>query len=239
MAHPIAVVGFHSTGKTSGLRNLPSANSFIVSPTKADLPWEGSSKNFKVYDPKTKEGNMMMTNRLDHLPHIAKEVSENMKHVNYLVYEDVTHFFNKYTTGQEFRQKGKTKESWSRWGDFGAEAFNAFFANINELRDDLYIIFHFHAEQYMDNGSEKLKIQTPGKLLENEFSIPSYFNYVFFTKVLPYDADNPKKERYYYVTNDDGYHSAKSPMGAFEEMYVPNDMKAVIDRIQEYKTTEQ
>lgn len=239
MAFPIGVVGSHSSGKTTGLRNLPPEEIFIVSPTKEDLPWGGSSKYYSVYDPKTKKGNIMKTNVLSHLDMIAKEVSNNMPHIKYLVYEDITHFFNKYTTGEKFRQLGKTKESWSRWGDFGAEAFNAFFANLPELRNDLIIIFHFHAEQYMDNGSEKLKIRTPGTLLEKEFEIPSFFNYLFFTKVLPFDADNPDKERYFYVTNDDGYYSAKSPMGCFKDMYIPNDMKAVIERIQEFKNNEQ
>lgn len=239
MAFSIGVVGASSTGKTTGLRFLPPKETFIVSPTKVDLPWSGSSKHYNIYDPKTKEGNIINTNDIYNLSIIAKEVSANMPHIKYLVYEDITHFFNKYTTGEKFRQLGKTKESWSRWGDFGADAFNAFFADLPSLRKDLIIVFHFHVEQFTENGSDKLKIRTPGNLLEREFEIPSFFNYIFYTKVLPYDADNPKKERYFYVTNDDGYHSAKSPMGAFEEMYVPNDMKAVIDRIQEYKTTEQ
>lgn len=239
MANQIATVGSHSTGKTSALRTLPSEEVFIISPTKADLPWGGSSSKYKVYDPKTKGGNMMITNNLSHIPLIMKEVSNNMPHIKYLVIDDITHFFNKYTTGEQFRAKGKTKDSWSRWGDFGADALEALMNNVNSLRDDLWIIYHFHAEQYMENGSEKLKIQTPGKLLENEFSIPSYFNYIFYSKVEPYDKDNPKKDRYFFVTNDDGYFAAKTPMGAFDEMYVPNDYKLIIDRIQEYKNKEQ
>lgn len=239
MALPIATVGFSSTGKTTALRTLPSEEVFIISPTKSDLPWAGSSKNYSIYDPQTKKGNMYVTNELEHVYPLMKQVSDNLPHVKYLVLEDITHYFNKYTTKDKFRSKAKTKEGYSRWGDFGADALNAFMNHISELRQDLVIIYNFHAEQYMENGTEKMKIKTPGKLLENEFDIPSYFNWIFYTKVEPYDKEKPNKPRYFFVTNDDGYHSAKSPMGAFDEMYVPNDYKAIIDRIQEFKSKEQ
>jgi len=237
MATPIGVVGFASSGKSTGLENLSPKETFIISPFKSELPITGFESNYTQYNPEKKTGNFMINNKINVLPAAMKYVSEKRPEIKYLVIEDITHFFNAYTLSKDFRQRGKTKDSWARWGDFGADTYQALFANMKELRDDLFIIMHFHPEQYIDNGMDKLKLKTPGTLLEREVDIPSYFNYLLYTRVFPYDPDNPSKERYFYVTNDDGYAPAKTPKGMYkpEEMYIPNDMMSVIKRLKKFK----
>ena len=38
------------------------------------------------------------------------------------------------------------------------------------------------------------------------------------------------------MTNSDGTTTGKSPMGLFDELYIDNDLKIVIDRIEEYNS---
>ena len=41
---------------------------------------------------------------------------------------------------------------------------------------------------------------------------------------------------YVFQTNSDGITSAKTPMGMFEDLYIPNDINAVINTAKKYYT---
>lgn len=45
---------------------------------------------------------------------------------------------------------------------------------------------------------------------------------------------NDKKVLKQFVTNYDGQFPAKSPVGMFEETYIPNDLGYVISKVEEY-----
>jgi hypothetical protein len=42
------------------------------------------------------------------------------------------------------------------------------------------------------------------------------------------------KMNYYYVTNNDGEFGARSPIGMFDNIHIPNDLGLVTDKINEY-----
>lgn len=67
-------------------------------------------------------------------------------------------------------------------------------------------------------------------MLDSLITIEGLFTYVLFTKVT--NGDNGTEYR--FVTNNDGSSTAKTPMGLFEERFIDNDLKLVIDRINEY-----
>lgn len=230
----IGIVGASGSGKTSALRNMPSEQTFILSPKKTSLPFPGASTKYTTFDKKTQKGNFVVTKRIQNVAPMIKFISDNREDIKFIVLEDITHYFNQYTLNPEFRAKAKSKENWSRWEDFGADIFNSIFAILDDIRPDLTIIYHFHPETHYVDGVEKFKIKTPGNLLERSVDIPSYFDVLLYTKVLPYDKDEPDKERYLFVTNDDGFHPAKTPMGMFNDMYILNDTNAVINQIKEY-----
>lgn len=68
-------------------------------------------------------------------------------------------------------------------------------------------------------------------MLDNTITVEGLFTYVFFTSIQRSDDDTPK---YLFQTHSDGTTTAKSPMGCFEEDYIPNDLQFVIDKIAEY-----
>ena len=165
MAYNIAVVGQATTGKTTGLRNLPPNETFIITPYKENLPFKGAGKNYKkagIKDGKIVGGNVLKLTNIQHLAWTVNQINE-MPNIKYLVIEDITHFFHNYTLGTEFRNLANDpKKTWSRWGDFGANVYQALFAATATMRDDLYIIDHFHTETVISAHGESVKIKTPG-----------------------------------------------------------------------------
>ena len=237
MATAIAVVGRSSSGKSTSLRNLNPKETFIISPSKAELPIPGFRKNYKTVARKDGKvtGNFCKTNSLEQLYNMIVLVNKERTDIKVLVIEDMTHFFNAVTLSEEFRKAGESRDgSWSRWADFGRKVYQALFEDLASLREDLFIVTQFHVDNYVEGIVEKCKIKTPGNLLEREVDIPSYYNYVLYTKVLAPAADLQASDRYKFVTNDDGIRPAKTPYGLFEELEIENDLNKVVEQIKNF-----
>lgn len=69
------------------------------------------------------------------------------------------------------------------------------------------------------------------KMLDSVITLEGLFTYVFFTRLV---TDDDNKMQYRFITNSDGTCTAKSPMGLFEDTFIDNDLKLVIERIKEY-----
>jgi|1_EtaG_2_1085319.scaffolds.fasta_scaffold00140_9 hypothetical protein len=231
MSTLLGIVGFSSSGKSTSLRNMPHEETFIISPSKGDLPIPGFKTKYKLSKNGAKEGNFHMTNKLAAIPKIIGAIDKLRPEIKYVVIEDFTHYFNTVTLSTKFRED---PDGWGRWEGFGAQVFQAIFDKI-KYREDLMLIIMFHPEQQMTPAGPELKILSPGTLLERAVQIPSYFTNLLYTKVIPVDRTDPQPpgERYKFVTNDDGYHKAKTVMGAFDDLYIENDLYKVIKRLNE------
>jgi len=91
------------------------------------------------------------------------------------------------------------------------------------LPDDVIVYFLHHTERDANTGISKAK--TIGKMLDNQLTVEGCFNIVLQTEV--------ENGQYYFITQSDGFTTAKSPEGMFE-LKIPNDLKAVDTRIREY-----
>lgn len=223
MAEPILYMGPSGCGKSSSLRNFDPKSTFIVQPNAKSLPFPGGDVNYTVGT------NRFVTDELDDLFNLFKDVSDNAPHIKTIVLEDFTHFFSARIFSPEFMARTNGGEAFQRWNDFGGSVFQALFAKAQELRNDLFILVLHHTE-FKEDGT--LGFKSPGKLLDNTIDVPSYFTYVFQGLVQSSDA-GPK---YLVQTNRDAVRQAKTPYGIFGEMLVPNDMKVIIDRIRDYQT---
>lgn len=233
----IGVAGNSSTGKTTGFRNMPPKETFMLLPNnKMQLPFPGSKKNYTRYNVETKKGNVVINNKISAISALLKEVNDNLPHIKYLLVDDVTHFFNAETQGDTFRNRKSGGEAFARWADFAAKVYKTVFDKTDEYRDDLTVIMHFHIEETEGFDGVKMKLKTPGKMLDRDVDIPSYFTYLLYTKVLPPSKDLAQTDRYKYVTNDDGARPAKTPLGCFDDLEISNDMFEVIKRIEKYET---
>lgn len=93
----------------------------------------------------------------------------------------------------------------------------------HKLPDDVIVYFLHHTEQ--DSNTGKVKAKTVGKMLDNQLTVEGCFNIVLLTQV--------EGTEHFFVTQSDGYTTAKSPEEMFE-LKIPNDLKAVDSAIRKY-----
>ena len=102
--------------------------------------------------------------------------------------------------------------------------FRNFIHYINhEMPDDVIVYFLHHTET--DSNTGKIKAKTVGKMLDNQLTVEGCFNIVLLCSV--------EGSEHYFITQSDGYTTAKSPEGMFD-LRIPNDLKEVDKAIREY-----
>lgn len=93
----------------------------------------------------------------------------------------------------------------------------------HNMPDDVIVYFLHHTEQ--DSNTGKVKAKTVGKMLDNQLTVEGCFSIVLLTQV--------EGTEHFFVTQSDGYTTAKSPEEMFE-LRIPNDLKAVDAAVREY-----
>ena len=102
---------------------------------------------------------------------------------------------------------------------------------LKKLRDDLNIYYFTHYEIVEDGGEiVSYKIKTSGKLLDSQVVMEGLFTVVLYTHV----ESKGDKTSYNFVTNRYNKIPAKSPMGMFDEVKIPNDLSIVNKAVTEY-----
>ena len=92
-----------------------------------------------------------------------------------------------------------------------------------ETDDDTIVYFLMHPDLDAD-GSEK--VWTIGKMLDEKLNIPGLVNTLLDARVV--DGEHV------FLTNNDGTCLAKTPMGMYDEIAIPNDLAAVDTVLREY-----
>lgn len=93
---------------------------------------------------------------------------------------------------------------------------------IDRLPDDVIVYFLHHTET---DANGKLKAKTVGKMLDEKLTVEGLFSIVLLCQT--------DGTRHYFVTQSDGYTTAKSPMDTFD-LEIDNDLKFVDTKIREY-----
>jgi hypothetical protein len=94
------------------------------------------------------------------------------------------------------------------------------------LREDLFVFFLHHTDYDSDQG--KIKAKTIGKILDEKVNIVGMFTYVLHAK---YDIAT---KEFVFETSTDGQSPAKTPMGMFNTVNIPNDLQLVRNSIIKY-----
>lgn len=230
MANKVLILGHPGSGKTSSARDLDPKSTFIICPDEKALPFKGWKNNYKtVYDDKGKldlsNTNLYHTTNPQVIKQLLKAISDNKPEVKVVLIDTITSMM--------------ISEVMKRMGEKGFEKFNDFASDtysvikmIDGLRTDLTVIVVAHVEENYDaEGSLRVSFMVPGgKLLKEKIKVDGMFTIVLYTEVEVKDS----KPSYYFLTQNNGKNSCKSPEGMFEEMRIPNDLKYVLKRIQEY-----
>lgn len=122
-----------------------------------------------------------------------------------------------------FQYMRRIKENgWDKWNDIQGDFFNII-KDAKNLPGDVVVYFLSHLQRD-DAGHEKVK--TMGKMLDEKITIEGLFTIVLKTSV----ADG----QYYFLTQNSGLDTVKSPIGMFDSYAIDNDLKYVDTKIRNY-----
>ena len=212
MAKLIGIYGEPATGKSTSLRTLPPSETLYIDADMKGLNWKGWKKQYNG-DNK----NYLKTN----FPQLAikyLQLAEKGTY-KYVVIDTV----NNLMVSDEMRRC--KEKGYDKWMDL-ASCIWELVDLPGSLRDDLTVILLFHSQtDYTEDGYRFTKIKTNGRKTEKN-NIDSKFNWLLRTV----KQDDGK---YYFETTAHNS-TTRTPLDAFEEDYIPNDIMKVIEVMEEY-----
>ena len=225
MAQSVLIIADSGTGKSTAIRNLNPDETFIINIANKPLPFKGWKKDYTLISKENKKGNLASASSAAGIMKAITHVDQNMGHIKTLVVDDW-----QYMSSFEYFDRANEK---------GYDKFTQIAANLaqvakmpKDLRDDLTVIFLTHSEDSTDiNGNRKIKAKTIGKMIDNTLTLEGLFSIVLFGKV---NKNDDGELEYGFETQNNGENTCKSPMGMFEDKFIPNDLQFVISCIEEY-----
>jgi len=231
MATPILVMGPPGTGKTTSIQHLDPKTTFIIHADEKPIPLPGSKTNYKtVYKDNGKldlaKSNYFETTDPVLVIELMKAVSAKRPDIKIIVVDTITSILV-----DQFMSRLKEK-GFDKFGDFAKDAYDIM-RLARKLRDDLVVVIMSHVEyNYDSSGDLRTSFKVVGGKLIKEKIEPEYmFHMVLYTEVVLVDG----KPEYYFVTQNNGKNTCRSPLGLFSEYRIPNDLKNVIEKYKEYE----
>ena len=199
----VLVLGESGSGKSYSLKNFDPNTVGVFNVSNKPLPFR-NGKNFKQY----KGVNASYAN-------ICKAFA------NHTLKRYVVDDANYLMTFEEFARSKET--GYGKFTEMATHFYGMVQAAI-AMPDDVITYFMMHVENSEDG---KVRAKTTGKMIGDKLVLEGLFSIVLLAQV------DGSDRRHYFVTQTDGFTTAKSP----EEMFdfeIPNDLEMVDKTIREY-----
>ena len=219
MSKLIALVGDTGSGKSHSIQFLDPKETYIISVADKELPFKGSAimysrdnKNFKTIEDANEIQRLLQT------------LSDTAPQIKNIIIED-----GNYIMGFNLVAKA-TEIGYTKFSVMAQQMVNLI-KLCKKLRDDLTIIYISHLEEVEDSGEiTTYKMLTAGKMIDKQIKLEGLFTVVLYA-ITETKGD---KTEYFFITNKYKKYPAKSPMGMFKELKISNNMKEVIETVNEY-----
>jgi len=213
MSNNVLIIGESGTGKSTSIRTLPENETFILNVINKPLPFRGANKKYSSLSPDSLTGNYYASDDHAKIMRIIAYVNNKRPDIKYLVIDDFG-----YTITNDFMKSALVK-GYDKFSTLAKDAWEVI-NTLNTTRDDLmcFLIMHSDVDQ---QGRSKPK--TIGKLLDEKVCIEGMFITVLHSVCI--DGE------YHFITNNDGHHMARSPLGAFDNLRISNDLHYVATQI--------
>lgn len=219
MSKLIALVGDTGNGKSHSLQFLDPKETYIINVAGKELPFKGSSK---LYNRDNK--NFKQVSDAPEILKLLKTISDKATEIKTVVIEDGNYIMG-FNLVDKATEVGYTKFS------VMAKQMVSLIRNAKTLRDDLTIVYISHQEEVDDSGEiVNYKMKTAGKMIDNQIKLEGLFTVVLYA-IVETKGDTTD---YYFVTNRYRKYPAKSPSGMFDNVKIPNNMKTVIECVNNY-----
>ena len=215
MSKVIGIMGESGSGKTTSMRNLDPATTFYIDCDKKGLSWKGWRSQYQY-----EKHNYMATDQISTVNQLLNKISaqENLKHIKVVVIDTL----NGLMVADEVRRM--KEKGYDKWQDL-AQCVWELLDSLYTFRADLTIIVLCHSQtQKEDDGYTFTRIKTSGKKLD-KLNVESKLTTVLYAVA--------KEDGYVFVTHAHNS-TAKTPLGAFEEDEIPNDIVEVLKALEEY-----
>lgn len=216
----IGVVGFTGTGKSTSIKHLDPKETYIINTAKKELPFKGADKLYNAENKNYKE-----VDEITEITRLLKTISEKAPHIKNIVIEDSNYMMS-------FRMADKATEVGYTKFTILAKDMVELFREARKLRDDIKVFYLTHPETIEDGGDIiGYKIKTAGKLIDNQVLLEGLLTVCIYTFV---EENKDGSASYNFITNRFKKYPAKSPDGMFDEVKIPNNLKYVCDKLDEY-----
>lgn len=215
MAKVIGIMGESGSGKTTSMRTLDPATTFYIDSDKKGLSWKGWKDQYNK-----ENKNYFKTDDADKIKQMLRRLNTEEEFLKFKVC--VIDTLNGIMVADEVaRMKEK---NYDKWVDM-AQCVWGLLDGLYSLRDDLTVIVICHSQtQKEDDGYTFTRIKTSGKKLD-KLNVESKLTTVLHAVV--------KDGKYVFETHAD-HSTAKTPLGAFEENEIPNDISIVLKALEDY-----
>ena len=206
MAEAVLIYGKSGTGKSTSLENFGEKEIFLINVIGKRLPFR---KKFAY------------TITCDDADKIKRYMTKCPEGVKTIVIDDAGYLMtNQFMAGHSGdKSGGSTFDLFNKIADSFWSLINA----IKALPEDKIVYLTMH-EDTNDFGEKRLR--TIGKLLNEKVCIEGMCSVVLRAETMG--------GKYSFVTQNEGNDISKSPKGMFDEVRIPNDLKAVDTAIREY-----
>lgn len=216
----IAVVGETSTGKSTSIQHLNPEETYIINVAKKELPFRGSERLYN-----TEKKNYKEVDDANEIGRLLRTISEKAPHIKNIVIEDSNYIMG-FTMVSKATETGYTKFS------LMAKEMVDLLRQARALRDDLVVFYFTHPDTIEDAGEViGYKIKTSGKLIDSQINLEGLFTVCLYTLV---EEQKDGTSSYNFVTNRYRKFPAKSPIGMFDEIKIPNNLQLVVDSVRKY-----
>ena len=215
MAELIGIAGDPGSRKTTSLKGLPPDKTVYVDCDCKGLNFKGWKKLYSQ-----EKNNYFRINEPEKVIKALQSVATNdkFKHVRYFVVETV----NNLMVSEEMRRC--KEKGYDKWMDLPQYIWSLV-EMPGKLRDDLIVILLFHTQtEHTDDGYERIRIKTNGRKTEKN-DIDSKFSWLL--------RSVKQGDKYLFeVTSHNS--TSRTPLDAFDEEYIPNDIMRVLEVMKEY-----
>lgn len=214
MARVIGIIGESGSGKTTSMRNLDPKTTYYIDCDKKGLAWRGWKQQYNAAN-KNYFATDFPSSVLQLLGKINEDKTGRIKTV-------VIDTINGIMVAEEMRNI--KMQGYGKWTDLAQYVWQIFDYALS-MKDSITVIIVCHSiTDTDDNGIVFTHIRTNGRKLEK---------IVLESKLTTVLLAECKDGRYIFHTRADRS-SVKTPLGAFEEDEIPNDIVEVLKVLEEF-----
>jgi len=224
MSNFAIVLGDTGTGKSTSIKSLNPNETVIINVLGKRLPFKGSNSMYSV-----ENKNLFTTSDYNYLLALLNNIDKSAPHVKNIVIDDAI-----YVMRTEFFDRTKER-GYDKYNEL-ADHFRRIIAKCSSLRNDLNVFMLLHIENVESDGSLiGYKSASVGKLLDKMYNPLESVSVTLFAQPKYNDKGIPTYGFYTHKMKVGGVElPCKTPDGMFEEDFIPNDLQAVVDAMNEY-----